>query len=108
MRTKAFTKEIRRSITRSMSRFWAIIIIVALGAGFYASLRSIAPDMRLTIDHYFDEQHVMDLHGISTMGFTDGDIEALESLEEIDQKKVGNVLLVPIRCIPQKNYWGKP
>ncbi|WP_270739902.1 FtsX-like permease family protein [Massilioclostridium coli] len=85
MRTKAFTKEIRRSITRSMSRFWAIFIIVALGAGFYASLRSIAPDMRLTIDHYFDEQHVMDLHGISTMGFTDGDIEALESLEEIDQ-----------------------
>ena len=57
----AFQKEILRSITRSLSRFAAIFAIVALGAGFYAGLRMCAPDMRLTLDRYFDQTAFMGL-----------------------------------------------
>ena len=62
MKRKAFKKEVLRSITHSLSRFGAILVIVALGAGFYAGLRSTAPDMRLTVDQYYDSTHFMDLH----------------------------------------------
>lgn len=78
MKRKAFKKEVLRSITHSLSRFGAILVIVALGAGFYAGLRSTAPDMRLTVDQYYDSTHFMDLHLISTLGFTDEDVEKIK------------------------------
>jgi len=74
----AFHTEIVRSIVRSRSRFAAIFAIVALGAGFYAGLRMCAPDMRITVDRYLDETAFMDAHLISTLGFSDADVAAVE------------------------------
>ncbi|MBC8544503.1 FtsX-like permease family protein [Bianquea renquensis] len=78
-----FIKELRRSITRSVSRFMAIFAIVALGAGFLAGLNASAPDMRLTVDEYFRESNFMDFRLLSTMGFTEDDIQALREQEGI-------------------------
>ena len=80
---KSFTKEIWRSITHSASRFWAIFAIVALGAGFFAGLRATAPDMRATGDAYFDDSNMMDIHLISTMGFTEEDVQAIQETEGV-------------------------
>ncbi len=82
MRT-AVHKEIVRSITHSWSRFAAIFAIVALGAGFYAGLRMCAPDMRITVDRYLDETAFMDAHLISTLGFSDADVAAVEQAEGV-------------------------
>lgn len=81
---KSFSKEIRRSITGSLSRFIAIFAIVALGAGFFAGLRNSAPVMRNTSDKYFDDNNIYDIQLISTMGFTDDDIKAIQNVENIE------------------------
>lgn len=81
---KSFSKEIRRSITGSLSRFIAIFAIVALGAGFFAGLRNSAPVMRKTTDKYFDDNNIYDIQLISTMGFTDEDIRAIQNVENCE------------------------
>lgn len=80
-----FIKELRRSITRSVSRFMAIFAIVALGAGFLAGLNASAPDMRLTADEYFRDSNFMDFRLLSTMGVTEDDIQALREQEGIQE-----------------------
>jgi len=82
-RRSAYIKEIIRSITHSLSRFWAIFAIVALGAGFFAGLRATAPDMRITTDAYFDKSNMMDLHLISTLGFTAEDVTAIQKTQGV-------------------------
>jgi putative ABC transport system permease protein len=88
---KPFIKDIWRSITHSKGRFWAIFIIVALGAGFYTGLRSTAPDMRATIDQYCDDNHMMDIQIMSTMGLTDEDVEQIRSTDGVSEVMAGYV-----------------
>ena len=83
MRIKAFHKDILRAITHSWSRFLALFVIVALGAGFYSGLRTTAPNMRATADAYFDGTRFMDVRLVSTFGFTQEDIEAVRAAEGV-------------------------
>jgi len=80
---RAFHAEVRRSIGRSLTRFGAILLIVALGAGFYAGLRMCAPDMRLTVDAYYRDTAFMDVHLISTFGFSDADVAAVRAVDGV-------------------------
>lgn len=80
---RAFSREIGRSILRTSSRFWAIFAIVALGAGFYAGLSVCGTDMRATADAYYDGSNLMDLHVVSTLGLTDGDVKAVASAKGV-------------------------
>jgi putative ABC transport system permease protein len=81
---RTFRKEIRRSITSSISRFLAIVGIVALGAGFFAGLYASAPYMRETAESYYDNSNFMDIHLVSTMGFTNDDVAAIKSMGEVE------------------------
>lgn len=81
----AFWKDFRRSILKNMGRFAALLIIAALGAGFYAGLRMTAPDMRLAADAYFDGTNMADLRVVSTTGFEDADIQRIAALEGVEQ-----------------------
>ncbi len=83
MRKRTFRKDLFRSITHSWSRFWAIFAIVALGAGFFAGLRATGPDMRATGDAYYDASNVMDIQLLSTMGFTEDDIELVKQTDGV-------------------------
>ena len=82
---KVFGKEILRSIIHSRGRFLAILIIVALGTGFYAGLRMTGPDMDLAADAYYDGTNLYDLRVISTWGMTDEDVAALREVEGVDE-----------------------
>lgn len=79
----AFGKEFLRTIRHSIGRFVAILLIVSLGAGFYASLRATAPDMRQTMDQYMDEYRMMDLRVISTLGLTEADVDAVRDVDGV-------------------------
>ena len=81
----AFGKELVRSVALKPGRFLALLAIVALGAGFYAGLRSTAPDMRLALDDYLDGAHAYDVRVVSTMGLEQADLDALAALDGIDQ-----------------------
>ena len=81
--TGAFRKEVTRSITHSLGRFLAIAIIAALGCGFYAGLRLTGPDMRLAGDTYYDATNLCDLRVVSSLGFTDDQIEEISQVEGV-------------------------
>lgn len=80
----SFNKEVFRSIKGTLSRFIAISLMVALGAGFYAGLRMTSPDMKLAADAYYDDTRLYDIRVLSTLGLSEEDVRALEDLEEVE------------------------
>lgn len=89
MRVKAFHKDVLRAVTHSWSRFLALFVIVALGAGFYSGLRTTAPNMRATADAYYDDTRFFDVRLVSTFGFTDDDVEAIRATEGVGSVMAG-------------------
>ncbi len=78
-----YIKLILRSILRSKSRFIAIFAIVALGVGFLAGLVSTTPDMRMSVDSYFDDSYFHDIRVQGTLGVTEKDIDALYEIDGV-------------------------
>ena len=80
----ALLKDGIKEIKNSYKRFISILLIVLLGVGFFAGLRAASPDMKKTLDTYFDEYNVMDIQVISTLGLTEDDITAIQEVENVD------------------------
>ncbi|MEA4854103.1 MAG: FtsX-like permease family protein [Christensenella sp.] len=76
-------KETLREIWRSRNRFFSILGIVALGVGFFAGVKATCPDMKLTMEHYYEDTALADVHLISTYGFNDNDLKAIEEVSGI-------------------------
>ena len=81
---KALIKDSIRQIKNTFKRFLSIVLIVFLGVGFFAGIRATSPDMKDTVDTYYDLQDVMDIEVLSTLGLTNEDIEALKNVEGVD------------------------
>ena len=73
-----------REIMRTKKRFFSLLIMNLLAVGFLAGLRMTAPDMQNTVDEYYDEQQLMDVRIVSTLGLTREDLEAVGALEEVE------------------------
>ncbi len=80
----AFAKDVIRSIAHSKGRFIAILVIAALGVGFYAGLQMTAPDMKMAADEYFDEAYMSDLQVVGTMGLDDDSIARISSIDGVE------------------------
>lgn len=72
-----------REIKNTRSRFLSLMVLSALAVCFLAGLRATAPDMKRSADLYLDQQKLMDLRVVSTLGLTDEDAEALSSREGV-------------------------
>jgi putative ABC transport system permease protein len=81
---KTYIKTIIREIRGSLGRFAAIFGIVALGSGFLSGLLATTPDMKLSVDRYFDETAMMDVFIKGTMGLTEEDARALAGLGAVE------------------------
>lgn len=80
---RAYTKDILREIKQSLGRFLSIMMIVAIGTAFFAGVKASVPDLRKSADHYFDTQNLMDIRMMSTMGFSEEDIDAIKKVKGI-------------------------
>jgi putative ABC transport system permease protein len=89
---KTFIKTIWREIRSSFGRFFAIFAIVALGTGFLAGLLATTPDMRFSMDRYFDDAAMMDIFVKGTLGLSPADAEAAARLNMVEK-------LLPLRVI---------
>lgn len=85
----AFFKDVFREIKGTFNRFAAILAIVALGVGFFVGLKATTPDMEATGDLFYDEQNFMDFRLLSTMGFTQDDVSALQEQPYIEGVEAG-------------------
>lgn len=72
-----------REIKNTFGRFAAIMAIIALGVGFFSGLKMTKPDMVNTISRFLDKENFYDLHLLSTMGFTDDDVDAFAKERDV-------------------------
>ena len=73
MKKRALRKDFFMEIRKSLNRFLSIFLIVALGVAFFAGLQAAAPDMVSSGVAYFDENSLMDLLVMSTLGLSEDD-----------------------------------
>lgn len=66
-----------RSVKNTKSRFLAIMAIIAIGCGFFAGVKSAAPDMKLSSADYLEKQGLADVHLMSELGFDSEDVKAV-------------------------------
>lgn len=81
----AFSKDIRREIFKSISRFLSIFLITLIGCGFFAGIKLTTPAMKETANNYFKSQNLMDLRLISTIGIQYDDIKELKKLDFVEE-----------------------
>ena len=80
----ALIKDSLKEIQKGFKRFISILLIVLLGVGFFAGIKATSPDMKKTLDEYFDEQNVYDISLISTLGLTNNDIEEIKKIDDVE------------------------
>ena len=80
----ALLKDGIKEIKNSYKRFISLLLIVLLGVGFFAGIKATSPDMKKTLDTYFDDLDVMDIQVISTLGLKDDDVEAISEVANVE------------------------
>ena len=79
----ALWKDTLREIRHSINRFISILIIIALGVGFFVGIKCASPSMLKTADDYFETHDLMDFKLQSTVGFDDEDLQAIADMKHI-------------------------
>lgn len=118
MTGNAWLKDVIREIRGSFKRFLSIAAIIALGCGFFVGLKSASPDMKDTADCYFNNTRLMDIHLLSTMGFSTNDLAAIKKDNDFDNvmssysldamlNEGGSNYVVKIYALPKATADGK-
>ena len=82
---RALLKDSLKEIKKSFKRFLSILLMSLLGVGFFCGLRAASPDMKATIDKYYDDANFHDIQILSTLGLTDDDVTSLENVDGIEK-----------------------
>lgn len=81
---KAYTKDKIKTITKGKKRFFALMVIAALGVCMFSGLKAACDDLRYSADEFYDEQNLFDISVLSTMGLTDNDVKVLSKVGGIE------------------------
>ena len=65
---KKLLKETIVCMVKTSKRFISILVIVLLGVGFFAGIRAVAPDMKNTLDNYYEKTNMYDIFITSNYG----------------------------------------
>lgn len=98
---EALLKDIWREIKNTKQRFLSIFFIVALGVAFFAGVRATNPDMRISADTYIDTYKLADIRIISTLGFSDEDLEFIRQVECVEN--VEGTWFTDVLCFHEGN-----
>ena len=83
MRKNAMRKNLQQSILKSLGRYLAIVMIIALGASMFVGLLMTKSDMVATGQKYMDEQNMFDLRLISPYGWDKEHVKQIARLETV-------------------------
>lgn len=83
MMKSMMVKTTLREIKSSFGRYFAILAIVALGVGFFAGLKVTKDVMLESGNDYLTEKQLYDYRLLSTLGFEEEDVAALEKKEGV-------------------------
>jgi putative ABC transport system permease protein len=83
MMNSAWNKNNRREIKHTLGRYFAILVITALGVGFFSGLKITKEAMIQTGNTYIADSNMYDYRLLSTLGFTDEDTDYINELDGI-------------------------
>lgn len=83
VRNSAWKKNQLREIRHTLGRYIAILVIVALGVGFFAGLKVTKSAMIQTGNTYIENRNMYDYRLISTLGLTGDDVKILSGLSGV-------------------------
>ena len=100
MKRNVMRKNLRQSILKSLGRYIAIVAIIALGSGMFVGLLATKTDMVATAQKYTDEMNMFDLRLLSTYGWTQEDVQAVEKMDGVADAE-GSITLDVVA------HWGR-
>ncbi len=83
MVNSAWNKNNRREIWRTLGRYLALLMIIALGVGFFSGLKITKEAMLRTGDTYIAQSDMYDYRLLSTLGFTREDADYFHGLDGV-------------------------
>ncbi len=78
-----------KKIMHSFGRFISLVAIILIGVGFFAGIRQSTPAIRDAENIFVAESNMMDIHLLSTLGFSETDKGELEGLGSVDMVTLG-------------------
>ena len=90
--SKGLRKSTIREIQGSFGRYMAILLIVALGVGFFSGLKVAHEAMVHTANDYFTDLNLFDYHLLSTLGFEEDSVKALAKKDGVSAAEGGKSL----------------
>lgn len=84
MKNRLF-KDFIREVKCTKSRFISIVLIVALGVGFFIGVKAASPSMKYSANKFFEMNNFMDFRIISEFGLKDDDIKAISQVQGVSQ-----------------------
>lgn len=83
MKKTTLHKDIRRTITKNLSRFLAIAMMAGLGIGVFSGFATGCLDSLKAADRFYDAQNTYDIQIVSTLGLTDNDVSAAAGVDGV-------------------------
>ena len=84
MKQNAMRKNLRQSIVKSLGRYIAIVMIIALGAALFVGLLMTKADMVATGQYFMDRQNMFDLRIMNSYGWTQEHLDAVRQMEGLE------------------------
>ncbi len=81
--SKGLIKSTFREIKSSFGRYMAILMIIALGVGFFSGLKIAYESMVYSAHDYYENMNFYDYHLLSTIGFDEDAAKILEEYEGV-------------------------
>ena len=83
MKKNVMAKNLRQSILKSITRYIAIVLIIALGAAIFVGLRTTKTDMVQTGQEFMDEQNMFDLRLLNSYGWTADNVAQIAAMDGV-------------------------
>jgi putative ABC transport system permease protein len=89
MKTKILNKDIKRSITGSLGRFFSIFSLMTLGVFAFVGLKLSGPNMRATAEEFYARHHLADMSITSSIGLDTSDQELIRQAQGTKKVEFG-------------------
>lgn len=83
MKKNIMAKNLRQSILNSITRYIAIVLIIALGAAIFVGLRTTKQDMVQTGQEFMDAQNMFDLRLLNTYGWSKENVAEIAAMDGV-------------------------
>ena len=83
MKKNVMAKNLSQTILTSITRYIAIVLIIALGSALFVGLRATKKDMIVTGQEFMDGSNMFDLRLLNTYGWSDENLEKIAAIEGV-------------------------